>query len=79
MFSYPDCILHIFSCAFVLYFVSSFIFWFTIYFKDEKALESIVGWLRIELDQLHPGYNSEIFYAQNLKYNLEKYFENSIV
>ena len=35
-------------------------------------------WFRGELNQLHPGNDSERFPAQNLKYDLEKYFESRI-
>ena len=51
--------------------------WVSNCFEDRNVLEYIVSLLITEKDQLHPGYNTEIFYAQNSKYDFEKYFKSS--
>ena len=64
---------------FGLYFVYSCLWWFYTSFKYKKVLEPTENLFLSESNQPHTGYDSEIFTSQNLKYDLEKYFKNSIL
>ena len=57
---------------------SSHMWQFSTYFEDSKVLESTANWFLSESNQLQPGYYFLPNKNPNLKYYLEKCFENSI-